>query len=152
MLWWQPPRLRVEGCCRRDACFHSRSPAKREAIEQLLKLRFQFWDLLERRFQRYEVARVTGSLAQPADGAFDIANRLQFRPNRVEQVRLLQEIGNHLLAASELGQLAQRLQYPGAQLACAHRCDRSVQNRKQADVARAARFNQLEIGLRCGIE
>src|SRR5437660_9621192 len=102
MLWWQPPRLRVEGCSRRDACLHSRSPAKREAIEQLLKLRFQFWDLFKRCFQRHKIARVARSLTQSADGAFNIANRFQFVADRVEQVRLLQEIGNHLLAAFEL--------------------------------------------------
>ena len=64
----------------------------------------------------------------------------------------MQQIGDRLLAALQLGQITQRLQNPRAQFASAHRGDRAIQHSKQARVPRAARFNQLKIGLRSGIE
>ena len=126
--------------------------AEGEAIQHLLQFRFQLRDLLKRSLQSDQIARVTGGLAQSADRTLNIADRFQFRPNRVEQVRLLQKIGNHLLAAAELGQITERLQNPGAQFARPHRRHRSIENRKQTGVARASGFDQFEIGLRRCIE
>ena len=52
----------------------------------------------------------------------------------------------------ELRQVADRLQNPGAQSSPAHRGNGSVEGREQAGIARAARGDQFQVGLGCGIE
>ena len=64
----------------------------------------------------------------------------------------MQQIRDHLLAVFQLRQIAQRLQNPRAQFAPAHRRDCAIEHCEQAGVPHAARFNQLEVGLRGGVE
>ena len=64
----------------------------------------------------------------------------------------MQQIGDHLLTAFELRQIPERLQNPRAQFARAHRRDSSIEHGEQACVPIISGFDQLEVGLRCGIE
>src|ERR1019366_5475821 len=59
---------------------------------------------------------------------------------------------DHWLAALQFCQIAQRLQNPRAQLSPAHRCERAIEHREQTRIPRTARFDQLEIRLRCCVE
>ena len=64
----------------------------------------------------------------------------------------MQQIGNHLLPAIQLSQIAQRLQNPAAQFPPAHRGDGAVEHRQQTGIACPAGFDQIKICLRCCIE
>ena len=57
-------------------------PAEFDPLDQLASSAFSFGICCKRSLQRDEVARVSGSLAQPSDSALDVANRFQFRTNR----------------------------------------------------------------------
>ena len=71
---------------------------------------------------------------------------------RGDHIRFVQQIRDHLLAALQLRQIAQRLQNPGAQFPAAHGSHSPVERGEQAHVSRAAGFHQLEIHLRGRIE
>ena len=81
-------------------------------------------------------------------------SRIDFNSARIdrEQIRLLQKIGDHLLASLQFSEITQRLQNPRAQFACAHGRDGAIKHTQQTRVARAARFDQLKVGLCGGVE
>ena len=126
--------------------------SEREPIEQSLQRPFQLGDLLQRGFQRDEIARVSGGLAQPPRRAFQVPDRFQRMAQGRNQIGLVQQIGDHLLAPFQFDEISQRLQNPCPQLSPAHRSDGSVERGQQTGVACSPRLDQLEIHLRRGIE
>ena len=117
-----------------------------------MQFAFQFRDLLQRNFQSHEIASISRRLAQSARGPLKIADRFQASTKTRQQIGFVQQIGDQLLAAFELVEIAQRLQNPAPQFPSAHRRDRAIERREQAHVPRAARFDQLEVHLRGGVE
>ena len=70
---------------RRARCGRSRrEPRRAERFEIVAELR----DLLERRAQHLQIARIAAGLREPADGALEVADRLQRLAQIAEQERL----------------------------------------------------------------
>src|SRR4051812_35447647 len=62
----------------------------------------QCGDLLERGSQDLKIARIAASLSQSSDSSLNIPDSLQRLPHLPEQVRLPEQVPDHLLSGQEL--------------------------------------------------
>ena len=123
---------------------------QREAAAQRLQVCAHVRHFLQRLAEHLHVARIA-RLIQPAQRALDVADVLESLAAFGEDKRLRDERFDHILPCAERCQFAQRVEYPVAQAARAHRSVRAVQRMEQRVFLTAAVTDKIEIRAAGGV-